>query len=133
VYFSFYNLDVMTFFIPVTAINYFKKACLLIFLVGIFGNAASAKEHHFLVLNYHDIVGAEGAKPPFNSMDVSVDHLEEHLGWLKKNGYTIVSVQHVFDAAAGKAELPDKAALLTFDDGYLSFYTRVFPLLKKLR
>ena len=107
-----------------------KKACLLIFLIGFFGTA-SAEEHHFLVLNYHDIVGAEGAKPPFNSMDVSVDHLEEHLGWLKKNGYKIVSVQNILDAAAGKDALPDKAVLLTFDDGYQSFYTRVFPLLKK--
>jgi len=120
----------MTIFTPVTAVNYLNKAFLLFFLIGFFGYA-SAKEHHFLVLNYHDIVGAEGAKPPFNSMDVSVDHLEEHLGWLKQNGYKIVSVQNILDAAAGKDTLPDKAALLTFDDGYLSFYTRVFPLLKK--
>ena len=114
----------------VVAVHYFKKTCLLIFLLGFFGTAF-AKEHHFLVLNYHDIVGAEGAKPPFNSMDVSVDHFEEHLGWLKKNGYKIISVQNILDAAAGKDALPDKSALLTFDDGYQSFYTRVFPLLKK--
>ena len=48
------------------------------------------------------IVGAEGAKPPFNSMDVSVDHFEEHLAWLKKNDYQIISVQNILDAAAGK-------------------------------
>jgi biofilm PGA synthesis lipoprotein PgaB len=120
----------MTIFTPVTAVDYLKKLSLLVFLL-VFCGAAFAKEHHFLVLNYHDIVGAEGAKPPFNSMDVSVDHLEEHLGWLKKHGYKIVSVQNVLDAAAGKAQLPDKGALLTFDDGYQSFYTRVFPLLKK--
>ena len=122
----------MALFTAVTAVNYLKKLSLLIFLIGFFGSA-SAKEHRFLVLNYHDIVGAEGAKPPFNAMDVSVDHLEEHLGWLKKKGYKIVSVQNVLDAAAGKDALPDKAALLTFDDGYQSFYTRVFPLLKKHR
>ena len=50
---------------------------------------------------------------------------------MKKNGYKIVSVQNILDAAAGKAQLPDKGALLTFDDGYQSFYTRVFPVLKK--
>jgi len=71
--FSFCNLDVMVIFTPITSVDYLKQACLLIFLMFFFG-AASAKEHHFLVLNYHDIVGEEGAKPPFNSMDVSVDH-----------------------------------------------------------
>jgi biofilm PGA synthesis lipoprotein PgaB len=130
--FSLFNPDFMTIFTLVAAINRLSKAFLLFFLIGFFGTA-SAQEHHFLVLNYHDIVGAEGAKPPFNSMDVSVDHLEEHLGWLKNKGYKIVSVQNILDAAAGKDALPDKAALLTFDDGYQSFYTRVFPLLKKHR
>ena len=117
----------MVIFTPVTAINYVHKVCLLIFMMCFFG-AASAKEQQFIVLNYHDIVSAKG---PFNSTDVSIDHLEEHLAWLKKTGYRIISVQNVLDAAAGKAVLPDKAALLTFDDGYQSFYTQVFPLLKK--
>ena len=94
------------------------------FFLGI----ASAKEHQFIVHNYHDIVSAKGS---FNSTDVSIDHLEEHLAWLKKTGYRIISVQNILDAAAGKAVLPDKAALLTFDDGYQSFYSKVFPLLKK--
>ena len=127
---EFYNLEDMTLFTRFIAVNYFKKLSLLIFLAGFF-STASATEHHFLVLNYHDIVGAEGAKPPFNSMDVSIDHFEEHLAWLKKNGYQIISVQTILDAAAGKIELPVKGALLTFDDGYQSFYTHIFPLLKK--
>jgi biofilm PGA synthesis lipoprotein PgaB len=125
--FSSFNLDVMAFFTRVTAVNFLTKTCLLIFLLGFFGTV-SAKEPQFIALNYHDIVSAKG---PFNSTDVSIDHLEQHLGWLKKNGYKIVSVQNIFDAAAGKYVLPEKAVLLTFDDGYLSFYTRVFPLLKK--
>ena len=117
----------MVIFTPVTAVTYLKQACLLIFLMFFLG-IASAKEHQFIVLNYHDIVSAKG---PFNSTDVSIDHLEEHLAWLKKTGYRIISIQNVLDAATGKAALPDKAALLTFDDGYQSFYSKVFPLLKK--
>jgi len=128
--FSFCNPDIMTFFTPVTAVNYFKKTCVLLFLIGFFGTA-SAKENHFLVLNYHDILTAEDARRSVDKMDVGVEHLEEHLVWLKKKGFKIVSVQNVLDAAAGKDVLPDKAVLLTFDDGYQSFYTRVFPLLKK--
>ncbi|MFI3137148.1 MAG: poly-beta-1,6-N-acetyl-D-glucosamine N-deacetylase PgaB [Methylococcaceae bacterium] len=113
-----------------TVLNGLITSIVLTLLMSLSG-ITHAKDHSFLVLNYHDIVGAEGAKPPFNRMDVSVDHLEEQWQWLKKNGYTIISVQNVFDAAAGRETLPDKAVLLTFDDGYQSFYTRVFPLLKK--
>ena len=110
--------------------KWFKNLFLLVFLIN-FTGVAPAEEHHFLALNYHDIVTANSAKSSLNSMDVSVDHFEEHLAWLKRNDYKIVSVQSVLDAAAGKNSIPDKAVLLTFDDGYQSFYTRVFPLLKK--
>ena len=111
------------------ALKLFKLIFLFVFLISF--SAVHAEEHHFLVLNYHDIVKAGSAKSSLNSMDVSVDHFEEHLAWLKKNGYKIASVQNVFDAAAGKNPIPDKSVLLTFDDGYQSFYTRVFPILKK--
>ena len=110
--------------------KWFKNLFLLVFLIN-FTEPTSAEEHHFLALNYHDIVRANSAKSSLNSMDVSVDHFEEHLVWLNRNGYKIVSVQNVLDAAAGKNSIPDKSVLLTFDDGYQSFYTRVFPLLKK--
>ncbi|MFA5019248.1 MAG: poly-beta-1,6-N-acetyl-D-glucosamine N-deacetylase PgaB, partial [Methylobacter sp.] len=114
----------------VMAPQWLKNLFVLVFLMNITG-MAYAEEHHFLVLNYHDIVKAGSAKSSLNSMDVSVDHFEEHLVWLKKNGYKIVSVQNVLDAAAGKNSIADKSVLLTFDDGYQSFYTRVFPILKK--
>ncbi len=107
-----------------------KNLFLLVFLM-IYAVWTHAEEHHFLVLNYHDIVKAGSPKSSLNSMDVSVDNLEDHLVWLNKNDYKIVSVQDVIDAAAGKNSIPDKSVLLTFDDGYQSFYTRVFPLLKK--
>jgi biofilm PGA synthesis lipoprotein PgaB len=38
-------------------------------------------------------------------------------------------VQDILDAHDGKT-LPPKAVLLSFDDGYSSFYTRVWPLLQ---
>ena len=104
---------------------------MILFLMGLpgFSGIACANEAHFLVLNYHDIVGSK--EKPVYSTDVSEDRFEDQLDWLKKNNYHIISVQAVFDAAAGKASLPDKSVLLTFDDGYQSFYTKVFPLLKK--
>ena len=108
-----------------------KFAVLLFILSIIFTPVAYSKEGHFVILNYHDIIDEEDIVAPFDRMEVNKHFLEDQFIWLKKNGYTVVSVQAVFDAAAGKSSLPDKAVLLTFDDGYLSFYTKVFPLLKK--
>lgn len=80
-----------------------------------------------LALAYHDI---EDADPDQAFVSVRTDHLLDQLSWLRENGYQPVSIDQILDAAQGKAPLPDKAVLLSFDDGYSSFYTRVYPLLK---
>ena len=85
----------------------------------------------FIVINYHDITATGQFTPPFDRVAVSEAKFESHLQWLRDNGYHPVSVQNLIDAAAGKARLPDKAVVLTFDDGFESFYTRAWPLLKK--
>ncbi len=56
--------------------------------------------------------------------------LNEQIAWLLHHGYHAVSVQDILDAHHGIKPLPAKAFLLSFDDGYSSFYTRVWPLLK---
>ncbi len=107
------------------------KFIVLLFALFTLSSFAHAKDGHFIVLNYHDIIDEEDIVAPFDRMEVNKHFLEDQFIWLKKNGYNVVSVQTVLDAAAGKTVLPEKAILLTFDDGYLSFYTKVFPLLKK--
>lgn len=57
----------------------------------------------------------------------------QFLDWLKGTGWQAISLDDVSAAARGLRRLPDKAILLTFDDGYRSLYTRVFPLMKAYR
>jgi biofilm PGA synthesis lipoprotein PgaB len=82
----------------------------------------------FKVLSFHDIV----QKMDVNSEpdDVTADNLINYFSWLKANGYSVVSIQDVINAKKGGKPLPDRAIVLTFDDGYKSFYTYVLPLLK---
>jgi len=82
----------------------------------------------YKVLSFHDIVLTNADVSEID--DVTVDNLVNYFSWLKENGYNIVSVQDILNAKHGRKTLPDKAILLTFDDGYKSFYTLVFPLLK---
>lgn len=76
------------------------------------------------VLMYHHVV-PDGQ--PCNEMTVTAARLEQDLRWLKENGYETVLPREL---AAGEA-LPEKAVLLTFDDGYRSNYDYAYPLLQK--
>ncbi|MBC8950994.1 poly-beta-1,6-N-acetyl-D-glucosamine N-deacetylase PgaB [Xenorhabdus sp. TS4] len=81
----------------------------------------------FVVLAYHDVED-DGADQRF--MSVRTSALNDQFAWLRENGYQPVTVDQILIANQGGTPLPPKAVLLTFDDGYSSFYHRVFPLLK---
>jgi len=85
----------------------------------------------FLAIAWHDV---EDGNPDQTFVSVSSGQLVEQFNWLHENGYQPVSVDQILAAGSdtnpGGNPLPAKAVLLTFDDGYASFYTRVLPLLR---
>ena len=78
------------------------------------------------VLMYHHVVPDGQA---CNDMTVTAGRLEQDLRWLAENGYETVLPREL---AAGDP-LPEKAVLITFDDGYRSNYDYAYPLLQKYR
>ena len=67
----------------------------------------------------------------YPATNTSLSAFESQLKYLADNHYTVLTLgEAVAKWKAGKA-LPDKAAILTIDDGYLSFYENGWPLLKK--
>ena len=85
----------------------------------------------YVVISYHDVVDSS-VTPDLDiySQTITRSRLIEHFNLIALGGYQPVSFQQILDAKAGGQPLPDKAVLLTFDDGYRSFYDIVFPLLK---
>lgn len=66
--------------------------------------------------------------PSIKGLDSSL--FVEQVDYLRKH-YVPVTMEAVIAASRDKgAELPDKAVLLTFDDGYVDHFTTVFPILK---
>jgi biofilm PGA synthesis lipoprotein PgaB len=123
-------------FLSLLLIHMSRFARLIFSLACLFSSAmamADAAGSGFLVLNYHDILEEEERVPPFDRIAVNKHHLDEHFAWLKRNNYHVISIQDLIDATKGEKALPEKAVILSFDDGYLSFYTRVMPLLKKYK
>ena len=62
---------------------------------------------------------------------VSPEQFENDLKYIKELGYTTISVDELIKFSEGKFDMPEKAIMITFDDGYLSFYEYAYPLLKK--
>jgi peptidoglycan/xylan/chitin deacetylase (PgdA/CDA1 family) len=56
---------------------------------------------------------------------------EKDLKYLSENHYTTITMQDLLNFVNNNTLLPEKPIILTFDDGYLSTYRNVFPLLKK--
>ncbi|HEY1287771.1 MAG TPA: poly-beta-1,6-N-acetyl-D-glucosamine N-deacetylase PgaB [Burkholderiales bacterium] len=93
-------------------------------------SAAQAADD-LIVLCYHEV--ESGRTLPVARTAVLAAELAAQFAWLRSAGYTPVSLQQVIDARRGGKVLPEKAVLLTFDDGKKDVYTRVYPLLKLFR
>jgi peptidoglycan/xylan/chitin deacetylase (PgdA/CDA1 family) len=81
------------------------------------------------ILMYHSV--SEHARPKFKRFMVTPDQLDEHLAYLKNQGYTAITVTEFIDTP--RDALPERPVVLTFDDGFGDFYTHAFPLMQKYR
>ncbi|HEX7813296.1 MAG TPA: poly-beta-1,6-N-acetyl-D-glucosamine N-deacetylase PgaB [Burkholderiales bacterium] len=99
---------------------------LILLLLCLPGAALAAGSYR--VLCYHDVREDVRVNPDPFAVDAA--QLVSQFAWLKENGYHVIGMDDVIAAREGRKPLPDKAVMLTFDDGYRSVYTRVYPLLR---
>ncbi len=89
----------------------------------------------FRVLCFHDI--RDNLRASFETLPdafaIDSKALTNMFSWLQANGYHPVTLAQIGEARNGGKPLPKRPVLLTFDDGYESHYTKVFPLLKQFR
>ncbi len=69
--------------------------------------------------------------PVFVLHGVSFQSFEAQLAYLKKNNYTTLDADTLVKILNGEIPKPDRAVVLTFDDGWGSLWTTAFPLLQK--
>ena len=82
------------------------------------------------VIMYHHISANSGS---LGEYVVSPEQFRRDLVYLKEQGYTTFSAKQLVDYVCGNGALPEKPILITFDDGYASFYAYAFPILKELK
>jgi peptidoglycan/xylan/chitin deacetylase (PgdA/CDA1 family) len=78
------------------------------------------------VLMYHHL-----QEEPERGDILSPAQFERQMELLAENGFQVIDAEEYAAFVLNKAKVPDNAVLLTFDDGYASFYELAYPVLKK--
>lgn len=79
------------------------------------------------ILTYHNL--GEQAK---GRLVLAAASFREQMQYLRTNGYRVVSLGDFVEFTRLGRQLPQKAVVLTFDDGYRSFKDFAYPVLKEL-
>lgn len=85
------------------------------------------------VIMYHNFVSDEDIKNgvEFEEYSISPDAFEEDLIWLKDNGYITITSDDLLRHLEGEKTIPQKAVIISIDDGSWGVYKNAWPLLKK--
>ncbi|WP_081824379.1 polysaccharide deacetylase family protein [Paenibacillus sp. UNC451MF] len=78
------------------------------------------------VLAYHHLSHDEQS-----NVTITPQLFREQLSFLRQKGYEFITLEQ-FKQFIDGASVPKKAVLITFDDGYESFYTHGYPVLKEM-
>jgi Predicted xylanase/chitin deacetylase len=78
------------------------------------------------VLMYHKVNDI-----PENPTTIPVGMFDDQLAELRELGYQVVDLDAVLDHYTVGAPLPDRAVLITFDDGYRDTLENAMPVLQK--
>lgn len=91
-----------------------------------FFNSAIHYRNRVAVLTYHNI------GPEESTYTITPESFHAQLQALRAHHYNVIPVEDLIRFLQGKKPVPPNAVVITFDDGYESFYTYAYPELKKM-
>ena len=109
-----------------------RKICAVLFVTAIIFVAIIfmlPEPEGFPILEYHQVTD-EQLDPVYEVYNVPPKEFSAQLDFLQSEGYTTITLQDFMRAVHGKATLPEKPIVLTFDDGYADNYTTMLPILE---
>lgn len=105
---------------------------------------AARKVLHIPILMYHSISDEIETGHPYYWLNTSPDRFAEHMRFLHDNNYSVISLcdavnmlsatdlpNQPINQSANQQSAAKRYVVLTFDDGYLDFYTHAFPVLRQ--
>lgn len=103
----------------------FRFVLFTLFL-GLTAPALAQEGASAVILQYHHV---STDTPPSTSL--SEEDFRIHMEYLRDNGFAILPLERVLAALRAGDALPERAAVITFDDGYRSVYEVAWPLLRE--
>jgi peptidoglycan/xylan/chitin deacetylase (PgdA/CDA1 family) len=100
---------------------------LVLFAAAIIVSCRVAPPEGVTILQYHMVNYTDKS-----SYNVPPEELRAQLEYLKKEGYTTISLLEFAKARKGKLELPPKPIIITFDDGYRDNYENALPIIEEM-
>ncbi|NOH02962.1 MAG: polysaccharide deacetylase family protein [Chloroflexi bacterium] len=98
--------------------------------MGLYHAARFASPNLLTVLNYHRV--DDPHVPGFDTLKVNVSatpsDFARQMDYVRKH-YSAINCETLISFLKGEADLPPRAALITFDDGYYDNYSNAFPIL----
>lgn len=81
------------------------------------------------IIMYHQITKKTSRTGKYS---VLYSQFEDDMKYIKSKGYTTINMTDLIEFVNGKKALPEKPIIITFDDGFESIYTYIYPLLKEM-
>jgi peptidoglycan/xylan/chitin deacetylase (PgdA/CDA1 family) len=101
------------------------QACILAVAMMACPPAWTRDADNAVILLYHHVSNTTPA-----STSVTPEIFEQHLQYLA-DGYNVISLERAVNALKAKQLLPERAVVITFDDGYRNIYENAHPILLK--
>lgn len=102
-------------------------ALILLLIISFQGSADNITDNsQIVVLTYHQLT----TEQPESSAVLNIDDFASQMEYLYQNNYRTLSLQEL-KKYHQQGSFPANAVLITFDDGYRTFYTKALPVLEK--
>tara|TARA_R110002072_G_scaffold4663_7_gene32579 strand:+ start:21790 stop:22920 length:1131 start_codon:yes stop_codon:yes gene_type:complete len=101
-------------------------ASLVFAAAGVLACAPAAHSQHAVIAIYHHV---SDSTP--RSTSLTPQELRTQLEYLRDNQFEVWPLDRLLSAIKNRTTMPERVAVLTFDDAYESIYTTGFPMLQE--
>lgn len=89
---------------------------------------SSVLDKQIPILMYHSISDVKDNSHPYYHVNTSPAVFESHIKYLHDNNYSVINLHDLGNSFNTNSQ--NKHVVITFDDGFLDFYTSAYPILK---